>query len=236
MKKSYIALWLLVAIIATLVIAWNLNRISGTWHYKMTVTVETPEGLKTGYAVREVGNSASLVNIGGTPESTPRIYHKGEAVLVDLGERGKLFAILSGYRMGVDYSKRIFYHAFEGGTAFKGVKKLNSLPVGTKVTLKPMDYPMFVMFKDVNDPKSLMRVMNIENKSSGSQKYQITENHMEELFGKGVKLKDVTIEITDEPVTNVIENDLPEFGESFWEWFKSLKYGDPRRVGPSDFN
>jgi hypothetical protein len=208
-------------LIVSVIAAWNLNHISGTWHYKMTVTVETPEGIKTGYAVREVGNSASRHKIGGTPESTPRIHHKGEAVVVDLGARGKLFAILSGYRLGVDHSKLIFYYSFGGYTTFDGVKKLNSLPVGTKVTLPIKDYPVFVAFKDINDPKSVTPVLKIESVTqSGQDDFQITENHMEELFGKGVRLKDVAIEITDEKVT----------------WGTVKTYLGPRHaVGPYEF-
>ena len=37
---------------------------SGTWRYKMTVTVETPEGIKTGSAVREVVNDTFIYESG----------------------------------------------------------------------------------------------------------------------------------------------------------------------------
>jgi hypothetical protein len=34
--------------------AAEVTPLAGSWRYKMTVEVETPEGLKTGSAVREV--------------------------------------------------------------------------------------------------------------------------------------------------------------------------------------
>jgi hypothetical protein len=44
---------------------WALNEKppSGTWRYKMTVEVETPEGIKSGLAVREV----TIHSLGGRP-------------------------------------------------------------------------------------------------------------------------------------------------------------------------
>ena len=38
--------------------------VSGTWRYRITVEVETPEGLKSGSAVREAWASASSIRIG----------------------------------------------------------------------------------------------------------------------------------------------------------------------------
>ncbi|HTK84182.1 MAG TPA: hypothetical protein VL625_03765 [Patescibacteria group bacterium] len=55
--------------------------------YKITVTVETPEGLKTGSAVREIyaksGGPTMLAEA-----SSGHVDATGEAVVVDLGKRG----------------------------------------------------------------------------------------------------------------------------------------------------
>src|SRR6218665_2890440 len=65
--------------------------------YKMTVTVETPEGIKTGSAVREAGRYTEpsiLPDQGG-------VFYRvigGEAVVVDLAERGVLFALIDDSR------------------------------------------------------------------------------------------------------------------------------------------
>jgi hypothetical protein len=61
MKKIPQFVWLLVGLVAVATslycggrIAWDTVYPSGTLRYKMTVSVETPEGIKTGSAVREI--------------------------------------------------------------------------------------------------------------------------------------------------------------------------------------
>jgi hypothetical protein len=65
-----------------------------TWRYKITIEIETPEGIKTGSAVREVRawkNAAKIIN----PDVAPIEYEViGEAVVVDLGKRGVLFGLI----------------------------------------------------------------------------------------------------------------------------------------------
>ena len=58
-----------------------------TYRYRMTVEVETPEGLRSGSTVIEVKNGSGPT--GGVGSSV-----RGEAVAVDLGARGILFALL----------------------------------------------------------------------------------------------------------------------------------------------
>jgi hypothetical protein len=64
---------------------------SATLRYKVTVEIETPEGIKTGSAVREV----FIQRQPELPESGPDIKPKGEAVVIDLGKRGVVFALTS---------------------------------------------------------------------------------------------------------------------------------------------
>lgn len=178
-----------------------------SWRYKMTVVVETPEGIVTGSAVREMGNSlqGSLLSQNGNPASV-----RGEAVVVDLGERGVLFALISSD------SDMEFYRAFRhvwphGGATPEAIKFYSSLPVGTKGVLPPNHwpgYPKLVTFKDINDPKSVTLAQEWEH-IRGEPMY-LKADHMEELFGEGVKLKEITLEITDEPVTwGVVDEFLP---------------------------
>jgi hypothetical protein len=185
--------------------------VSGTWRYKMTVTVETPDGDKIGYAVRELSNSASNIKIIDLPQSTNSAKVKGEAVVVDLGKRGKLFALLKGYKGNHNHASQIIYKLFGGGTNVEGIKKLNSL-ANEKAILQIADYPMLVTFKDINDPKTVALVMDIERDkkdNTAQPRYLIKADNFEELFGKGVKLKEITIEMTDEPVTSSIDGILP---------------------------
>ena len=214
---------------------------SGTWRYKITVNVETPEGLKTGYAVREMSNSRSKNEID-LPQATHPAKVIGEAVVVDLGQRGKLFALLSGYEYGPDHANTILYKVFpsgSGGNSAAGIRFYRDLKAGPKA-MTPGQYPKLVMFKDINDPKTLTLVMKIEkdvSKGWDQAEYFVRADRFEELFGEGVKLKDITMEMTEEPVTWGVRDVRPSFGPEtgFMEWFRSLPYGDPRKIMPSDF-
>ncbi|MFH1159086.1 MAG: hypothetical protein V1721_09470 [Pseudomonadota bacterium] len=184
---------------------------SASWRYKMTVTVSTPEGDRTGSAVREVHayvyppNSSLLGRTGRT------ILAKGEAVTVDLGERGVLFAMTSG-----DYGWRVVYDAFPftgytpAETAGETIQYYSSLK-NAKATLTPKKYPNFVRFRDLNNPKTIENIrrpdMNLNEIKKSDPRRPIID--FESAFGKGVNLKEVTIEMTDEPVTWGIEKYLP---------------------------
>lgn len=64
-----------------------------TYRYRLTVEVETPEGIKSGFSVIEVRTTmAGRVKL---PDANAlAIDFIGEAVTVDLGKRGLLFALL----------------------------------------------------------------------------------------------------------------------------------------------
>jgi len=222
-KKKIVISILAVLIVVVASISFGVGDLylSGTWRYKMTVEIETPEGIKTGSSVREMGNSASSSFI---PEVGNPADVRGEAVVLDLGARGVLFALIS------HKSDHEFYDTFpvpsgKGGATPEGIKYYASLPVGTKGIVNPGmpgGYPNLVTFKDVNDPKSVTLVQEWERtrgQSLGHQ-FKLKNDRMEEFFGEGVKLKKITIEITDEPVT----------------WGVVKKYlGQRHAVGPYEF-
>jgi len=69
----------------------------GSWNYKLTLVVETPEGQVVGSAVRKVSAQRDPVILQWIPASGyGHAGVKGEAVVVDLGQRGVLFALLTG--------------------------------------------------------------------------------------------------------------------------------------------
>ncbi len=179
--------------------------VSGVWRYKMTVTVETPEGEISGSAVREISNSASSIKIIDLPEAGNPAKERGEAVVVDLGHRGILFALISS---ASDYE---LYEAFPysngggGETTVGGIKHFNALKLGMKAALKK-NIPKMVTFTDMKDPKSVVLVRGGKFNPE-TQKSEFVDD-FEKFFGAGVRLKSVTVEITDEPVTWGIEKYL----------------------------
>ncbi len=157
--------------------------VSGTWRYRMIVEIETPEGIKIGSAVHEVSNSSSSIKILSFPEAGNPAEFRGEAVVVDLGKRGKLFVLVS------TDSYRELYNAFPtpaGPSTVEGIKYYNSLKVGATALLPEKAYPQMVTFKNIHDPRSVL---------------DVPPNDMAQVFGVGVKMKSIEIEITDEPVT-----------------------------------
>ncbi|HNP84198.1 MAG TPA: hypothetical protein PKN47_22255 [Nitrospira sp.] len=236
--KSFGIAVLLTVMAATAVVA--MEQVNGdqtySWRYKMTVEVETPEGIKTGSAVRQMGNElqGSPLSQGGNPADV-----RGEAVVVDLGKRGVLFALISSD------SDLEFYNAFpvpgnpvgNGGSTPEGIQYYANLSVGTQGILNPKappGYPQLVTFKDLNDPKSVTLVQEwtyIRGQERG-QNFELTKDHMEELFGPGVKLKSITLEITDEPVTwGIVNRYMPKkFKSEIIDKWKDLPYLEKERI------
>jgi len=88
-----------------------------------------------------------------------------------------------------------------------------------KSTLRVIHYPEFVHFVNLKDPTTVEDVVNkIATKDWDYKK----ENHFEEMFGKGVSLQDVTIEVTDEPITaGLVLKYLPPFRPHANQFFRN---------------
>jgi hypothetical protein len=112
MARLVKVLGIAVLLVAGIAAATEMTTTTGTFRYKMTVEVETPEGLKTGSAVREVNVVIAHPDIQGM--NGTRAFVKGEAVVVDLGKRGVLFALLKGFKYSYDHDYQVVFEAFPG--------------------------------------------------------------------------------------------------------------------------
>jgi len=206
MKTSLLIAGLAILITAGVALAMGDLYVFGKWRYKMTVEVETPEGTKTGAAVWEVSNAYSSL-VPDFPEAGNPAEVKGEAVVVDLGERGVLFALISSQLTSEFY--KVFPVPDGGPTTVKGIQYYRSLKPGTSAPLPEKQWPKMVTFEDMDNPKSVALVRG-STFNTETQEYEQVDR-MEELFGEGVRLKSITFEITDEPVTwAVVDEYLPE--------------------------
>ena len=162
------------------------------WRQKLTVTVATPTGDRSGSAVTEV--RAKLTNSIGAGWGAS-VNRKGEAVVVDLGNGKYLFGLqgeLTNY-----LAQTAFKDSLPSDTVENIWAKLEQMQ-GSRVELSPSLYPMLVTFGDLTDPKSVKGVKPSDLAAS---------------FGPGYALKSITLEITDEPVTEgVVEKLLPWIG------------------------
>lgn len=85
-----------------------------------------------------------------------------------------------------------------------------------KLDLPQWLYPLLVTFTDIDDPSSVQRVDPANLAAS---------------FGPGIRLKRITVEVSDDDVTTGIEKRLPHFGKAsgFLAWRQTLSNDDPRR-------
>ncbi len=170
------------------------------WHYRMTVSVDTPEGIRTGSVVRKVIYGGDTAGGGG---SGVDLECAGEAAIVDLGERGVLFASTGGYSCA-DLLVRAFDK--EGSSGLR----IDAVPDQGSVQLKQGLYPEFLRFRNLDDPKTIQRVADkpaIDVLKQAMPKGDIIS--FEQAFGSNVKISQITIEITKDPVTRKIDDFLP---------------------------
>ncbi len=135
---------------------------------------------------------------------------RGEAVVVDFGDKGQLFVLLKGDDKNTNANADRIVRAAFGLEKFSRANERyrNLRALSGSVDLPASKLPVLVRFRDINDPKSVERVDPANLAAS---------------FGDGVKLIKATIEITNDPVTMGIEKrlgwlDMPWERRSKQDW------------------
>ena len=174
----------------------------GTYRFRMSVEVETPDGLKTGSSVYEVRAEKDIKLSPDMKSAHTSI--RGEAVAVDLPGAKTLFALLktvagSG-RDGLPYmSMKVLDPAYSNNSVESAQRIASGDGITSPAEVRAEDYPLLVTFADLADPTSVQRVDPANLAAS---------------FGQGVTLKRITVEVTNDPVTTGIEKRL---GPDFWK-------------------
>lgn len=207
----------------------NQNKGNKRWpnyRYRLTVEVDTPEGVKSGSSVIEVETAMSGPNNISSPGSL-YLRARGEAVTVDLGERGLLFALLRS-RYIIDWAAGALMSVVprlssdeirnlpEGVGEFDILmKRLLAVPYELPRQLPryvqlgvnppalsgpPSGYPMLVRFDDLTKPETVKRVEPDDIAAS---------------FGDGIALKSITVARTEEMVTASIKRRLNWVNQNF---------------------
>jgi hypothetical protein len=217
----------------------------GTWRYRLTIEVDTPEGIKSGSSVIEV-RAARQPKL--TPETTTDIGISGEAVVVDLGEGKYLFCLLTSPDLMSSPAQFVFdMYPFRhsngkpgGQTTPEGIAYYSSLYSkleGARRDVHKDALPILVYFRNINDPKTV-EIVDPRN---------LAKN-----FGIGVALKSGSIEMVDAgiwpfnvfgltgaPITKKIKSFLPwlitqDWRQEFWnELRKKLQPNGGSSVEPS---
>ena len=151
-----------------------------SWRQKLTLVVETPEGEVSGSSVVEVRVSFYQ---GGQIMSGTEVHYDltGEAAVVEVLPGRYLFALMGD-------SEELFFRAakdrFEGMTRGEWLREI---PEQTEpVVVKGDLIPMLVTFDDITKPETVR---------------EVDPEDLAAVFGNGVRLKAVTLEITEEAVT-----------------------------------
>ncbi|MBA4174919.1 MAG: hypothetical protein C0511_20270 [Hyphomicrobium sp.] len=170
------------------------------YRYRLTVEVETPQGLRTGSSVIEV---RQIIGRSGSSPLRSQIYRhaKGEAVAVDLPGGKTLFALLRSdndvewaaqvmHRIAPEIQGETSEEAFDNVLLIKGAVELPRTFPPVAWIPERSAYPMLVTFGDLADPTSVA---------------EVNPDDLAASFGEGVHLKRITVELTDDPVTSGIE-------------------------------
>ncbi len=168
--------------------AWLALGVAGcsdsySWHQKLEVEVDTPEGVVRGASVVKVWWSTGS-DINYFPGATnAQSSVSGEATVVEVAEGRYLFALLDGAQ---SLAPKVFLD--KKSRREGGVKLFGPMLQTTRkqITVPHSHYPTLVTFSDINDPTSVQKV---------------DPDNLAATFGPGVSLKRLTLEITDEPVT-----------------------------------
>jgi hypothetical protein len=153
----------------------------------MVVEVETPEGIKSESSVVEVRTTESSNKI----LSTDKVYIRGEGVFIDFANCKTLFVLLHGSELS-SYPHALIYDAIPYGGSGPGNSHNRMKYYGTlknaKGVVPPEKYPRMVYFEDINDPLSVKRV---------------TLENMEDIFGEGVEIKQITVQTTNTKLQSI---------------------------------
>jgi hypothetical protein len=172
-----------------------------SYRYKLTLAVNTPEGIKRGSAVVEaIFWRVSIPDRG--------IMHKlrGESLYLDLGAGARpLVALLTKRlkpcREGQEWSP-------DGGLGIRYMSGLYAIAPSADIMdtiatiarvrgphpITPKELPDLVTFADIDEPKTVV---------------EVNTNDLQATLGSGISWNEITLESTDEPVSKGIEWKLP---------------------------
>lgn len=189
------------------------------WNQRLTIVIDTPTGPVTGSVVQRIdwqgATGLSKTTFQGVDPSQTSLHVTGEALAVEVTPGRWLFALLKGDQgwQGEPGSNAGYAIAVPLGhfaRSPEGVDAILAYPKDTPIPLQPEAWPMLVTFDDITRPETVRRV---------------DPEDLAAVFGEGVRLKAVTLEITDEEVT---EGRV----EGVLGWWLSMRSGPYNEMTP----
>lgn len=197
------------------------------YRYRMTVSIETPEGVRQGSAVREITYREELIHFPDAPRASAT--ENGEAVAVHLSDGRVVFALLpiNPYRtMQLAFGD-------DSNETLRAAQRDRRI-----VTLHdPASDPNRV-FKDdpFNTISGFPRLVYFVRPHDRWSAKALLPGTLANTLGKGIKLKSVTVQMTVDPVTTGIAAELPSTdARGFYNYDDKSNPHEPDIVSRSDF-
>jgi hypothetical protein len=202
-------LGVLTALAVALYLGVTLAFPSYAHRYRLTIEIETPDGVRSGSSVIEVTRRdvTWILIAQGRHEFDVR----GEAPFVDLGANRHVIAIMAHGPRAENVSQMISL-PIEAYGYYKWDEAAWSHHAKMKgpVELTPPLIPTLVTFSDSADPKSAKVVYGVHvTRSRRTPRVEVVDR-LTEQFGPGVRFKRGLLETTTEPLSSHIEAKLPE--------------------------
>ncbi len=181
---------------------YKLTFPSYTFHYRLTVQVEVDGEIKEASGVVGI----RWLDTPDWPNAAAFKFHAfGQTLLVDLGSYGVLFVPLSASeeREGLD-AKRLPFGQQVPRTHDVVERAINAKGPSQ---VAPHNLPQFIWQPQLNDPSSAVVV---------------TARQFPEVISPNVRLVGVWTEITEEPVSTGLEEEVPWIGEMYEQKRKSV--------------
>ena len=201
-----------------------------TYRYRLTIEVDTPQGVKSGSSV--IGTTLqNNHDIKWAPPEARKFTAttRGEAVFVDLDDGKHIIALLAMGKAADDDPEfrtiapgSLGVRPYEPTEVFPAIAKASAAKV--TVSVPGSLIPTLVLLEDLSDPWSA-RV--------------ISPDDFETFFGPGYKIRDATVEfvsagawpfnemgLTGQPITTDIGKKLPWLGKTL-PWMRNNRHGEP---------
>ena len=223
-------LGILALVAVAIYVAWAVAYPTYTHRYRLTIEVDTPEGVRSGSSVIEVTrNDARLLRFGGAQY----IFKvRGEAVFIDLGAGRNVIGLLAmgAYAQFIDPLISLAIEAY-GYDKWDEDAWAGRRPLQGPVELKPPFIPTLVAFSDLSDPKTVRVVYAADVRESAGPRRQpyVAVDRLAEFLGPGVRFERARLEATRDDVTRTIEQKLPWIAQMKSEGFGTRIDGEPGR-------
>jgi hypothetical protein len=189
-------------------------------NYRLRVAIEIGGQHYAGSSVESVGwySGGFLTGFDGIGAYNSVAY--GEAVVLDLGQNGLLFGLVSQPNATPGFSARNIDRVFTSempsdlltDDAMRSGAYLHHLTGMTGEYAVPRDFwPVFVRFRDIKDPRSAQIIL---------------ADQIAAVYGPTSSVKSVTLEITKDQVSNRIDSILP--------WLSNVRGAFLRSAGPAN--